>query len=112
VILSAEQAIAGESHVEVHFPRSGSDALAKIHRFDRQQNPHLGRNLNHGRLHNARLNADRSGMVVPVQLNCAHRMAVFACVAPTAGGNHGGFKQMMQAPPSGLVPPVQPPAKK
>jgi hypothetical protein len=46
-------------------PRWFFDTLASVDRVHGHQNPHLGRNLNHGRLHNARLNADRSGMVVP-----------------------------------------------
>src|SRR5271157_4518272 len=41
------------------------DALSSIHGFDRHQDAHLRRNLDHARSHNARLSPARSGAVVP-----------------------------------------------
>src|SRR5271165_4246815 len=41
------------------------DALSSIDRFDRHQDAHLRRNLDHARSHNARLSPARSGAVVP-----------------------------------------------
>src|SRR5271166_4477944 len=41
------------------------DALSSIHGFDRHQDAHLRRNLDHARSHNYRLSPARSGAVVP-----------------------------------------------
>src|SRR6266516_1691271 len=77
----------------------GLNTLAPVDRFHGHQNPHLGRNLNHGRLHNARLNPDRSGMVVPfrwmVTLPRADSHSITHSESPGVGGainstNSGG----------------------
>src|ERR1019366_3067455 len=45
--------------------RQRVDALSSIDRFDRHQDAHLGRDLDHACSHNARLSPARSGAVVP-----------------------------------------------